>query len=243
MSVVPSKNDVLFGRGNISATHEGNIKLRSIVESRKQEYHEAPWKEKKKIVISIIRQIQSMDPPGRFLQIDPKSEGVDSKAVVGVGAWVPVDEEKAASKVSHCLREKTKEKKGSHKIETNESGLTPLNIIFEQARPCIEESKYNLDNGNNNCAMASSSSSASTSASESTSLLIHSSDPKHVTISKELHSGTNLYPFNYDHVQIDEHRLENAAVMPLREWIKSAISTSVGTNLPYSASADGSSKT
>ncbi|KAL7461587.1 hypothetical protein ACHAXS_002004 [Conticribra weissflogii] len=103
MSFTPSQNDVLFGRGTGFAIHEGNVKFRSIVEARKQEYRIAQHKEKKNIVISIIRQIQSMNPPGRFLQQDPNYKGESNVP------WLEVDEDRAASKVGHCLRERPKE--------------------------------------------------------------------------------------------------------------------------------------
>ncbi|KAL7461781.1 hypothetical protein ACHAXS_002187, partial [Conticribra weissflogii] len=159
------------------------------------------------------------------LQRDPTSEGVDSKAVLGVGNWVPVDEEKAASKVGHCLREKGKEKKGSNENEASENDLAPLNFIFEQPSPSIEELKYH-HNGNNIFVTSSASSAA-----------------KHVTSSKELGSDTNFSTFNDDRVHTDENRFENSAVIPLRHWIESAITASVGMYPPYSASADGTRET
>jgi len=227
MSFVPSRNDVLFGRGSISVTHEGNINFRSIVESRKKEYIEAAWNEKKKIVISIIRQIQSMDPPGRFLQRDPQFKGVESKPCLGLGTWVPVDEKKAASKVSHCLRERRKEKKGSLENETVDDGISPLDVNLGQASPYAEESKFNHGDGNKN----------STSESASASLSIHLSGSRQANISRKFGCETVPSPFNDIHVQTDNNRLfENSASMPLREWIRRAICTSVGSDSSSSTS-------
>ncbi|KAL7460560.1 hypothetical protein ACHAXS_001006, partial [Conticribra weissflogii] len=93
--------DVLLGRGTTINTHPGNQRLRLFVSEKKQVYSQAETKKiKRDIAISIVQQIQSLTPPGRFL-IDSSGgkNGADAKC------WVAVEQEKAIEKVLHRLRE------------------------------------------------------------------------------------------------------------------------------------------
>jgi len=123
------------------------------VESKKEEYLKAHVKDKKKIVLSIIRQIQSLNPPGRFLQHDPNFHGNANNTLFGMAAWVIVDEDKAAAKVGHCLRERKKEKDTVGKKDDDEMNESPQEStpIFDKAESCVEKSRQsgyasNLEN-------------------------------------------------------------------------------------------------
>ncbi len=71
------------------------------MELRKDEYlATTQTKKKQSIVFEILNQIESMDPPGRFLMTDSNDN---------TGGWVLVDRQKAIDKISHRLREKKKE--------------------------------------------------------------------------------------------------------------------------------------
>lgn len=123
--ITPRSNDVLFGRGAAIMGHPGNRRLRSMVERQKKAFVEATKrKEKRKIATDIIREIQALEPSGRFLMEaimedprgkeggDDKTHGHASVASNGVNAsvlakaWVCVEPDKALTKVMHRLREK-----------------------------------------------------------------------------------------------------------------------------------------
>ena len=68
----PNQNDVLRGRGGLINGSPGNVQFRTIVSKRKKEYNAKTTKrnEKAHMAAEIVRQIRSMDPPGRFLRED-----------------------------------------------------------------------------------------------------------------------------------------------------------------------------
>ena len=68
----PNSNDVLCGRGGLINGSPGNVQFRTIVSKRKKEYNAKTTKrhEKAHMAAEIVRQIRSMNPPGRFLRED-----------------------------------------------------------------------------------------------------------------------------------------------------------------------------
>ena len=101
--------------------HPGNRRLRSMVERQRKAFVEAAKrKEKRKIAMDIIQEIQTLQPPGRFLTEDPQGKAgggshKDAHASVALDgvhisvlnkAWVRVEPHKALTKVMHRLREK-----------------------------------------------------------------------------------------------------------------------------------------
>ena len=95
----PNKNDVLCGRGGTINSHPGNEQYRSMVDNKKRVYVTARFKrEKRLIATSIVEQIRSMDPPGRFLQKDMNSK-----------TWVDIGVEKSREKTSQALRENARD--------------------------------------------------------------------------------------------------------------------------------------
>jgi len=94
-SLTPHDHDVLCGRGGNINTHPGNEAFRNYVERRKKVYLTARFKREKRIITdSIIDEIKSRDPPGRFLSLDSKSK-----------LWYDIGMEKARDKTSQALRE------------------------------------------------------------------------------------------------------------------------------------------
>lgn len=88
-------NDVLCGRGGSINSHPGNERFRTLVEKRKRVYLTARFKREKRLIAnSIVSEIRSLKPPGRFLTKDSKS-----------GKWKDIGDEKARDKTSQALRE------------------------------------------------------------------------------------------------------------------------------------------
>ena len=122
--------DILLGRGTAVNTHPGNLRFRSIVSREKSIYAEATTKQiKRQIAISIVREIQSLSPPGRFL-IDSNGGKFDRQ-------WMSVETEKAIEKVLHRLREKDKESNGAKKQNKKHS---PNEKIQQQRSKSSESS-------------------------------------------------------------------------------------------------------
>mmetsp|Transcript_35087 Transcript_35087/g.84980 ORF Transcript_35087/g.84980 Transcript_35087/m.84980 type:complete len:147 (-) Transcript_35087:1262-1702(-) len=87
---VPSKADVLFGKGAPFQSHLGNIQLRSLVSERYKAYAKAATKgQKMQITKEIVQTVQQNS--GLFLRPDG-------------GSWVCVEEEAARQKVSALFR-------------------------------------------------------------------------------------------------------------------------------------------
>eukprot|EP00934_Nitzschia_sp_Nitz4_P001317 Nitzschia sp. Nitz4//scaffold72_size95085//11097//12527//NITZ4_004744-RA/size95085-processed-gene-0.78-mRNA-1//1//CDS//3329557327//1317//frame0 len=86
---IPSRMDVLLGRGKLVYDHFGNVRLRMLIEQYAEQYDAANVQEKTKLANEIVQHIQ--DKTGRFLRDD------------GVG-WVEVDNIIARKKVAHAFR-------------------------------------------------------------------------------------------------------------------------------------------
>ena len=96
------KYDVLSGRGNGVANHEGNQFYTKLVKDHKEEYqNNANCARKKEIAMSILKIITNQTPPGRFLK-DKKGEAF---------AYTVQDEQFAMKKVAQALQEKPKKDK------------------------------------------------------------------------------------------------------------------------------------
>lgn len=65
--ITPNENDILLGRGGNNYSWAGNEQLRNMAKSRVEEYQAATKKQKPAIAEQILRQIQCMEPPGRFI--------------------------------------------------------------------------------------------------------------------------------------------------------------------------------
>jgi len=101
-----SINDVLCGRGGDINVHVGNEQFRKIVESKRMEYLTARFKREKRLIASsVVKEIQNLVPPGRFLskiQIPGRRRSRNKGPDLG---WLEIDEEKAIEKSSQALRE------------------------------------------------------------------------------------------------------------------------------------------
>jgi len=91
----PHNNDVLCGRGGTINAHPGNEQYRKFVDRKKRVYLTARFKREKRLIAqSIVDEVRSLKPPGRFLLKDSKTN-----------IWSDVGDEKARDKTSQALRE------------------------------------------------------------------------------------------------------------------------------------------
>ena len=105
-NLIPSRNDVLLGRGKGSHMHEGNVWFRRLVKERQKLYDTASTPEKTRIADEIVRMVKE-SRGGLFL----KKKGT---------AWVEVSDSVARLKVSHAfraLREAALGRKGRNSVE------------------------------------------------------------------------------------------------------------------------------
>ena len=89
-----NQNDVLKGRGIIINNSPGNVQYRSIVNAWKRRYVYANRESKPWYSEQIYKQIQDMNPPGRFLKYDKSS-----------ARWYIIPKKDALHKIRQALRE------------------------------------------------------------------------------------------------------------------------------------------
>jgi hypothetical protein len=87
--VVPSKNDVLLGRGKRVQESPGNFRFRYLLDNNRDQYERVSKFEKTMVTESILRLIK--DFGGRFLK-------------QGDCGWTQVEDEMARKKISHAFR-------------------------------------------------------------------------------------------------------------------------------------------
>ena len=109
-------NDVLSGRGGRINSHPGNIQYRKLVERHKPIYLNPHTKKSEKQVLAtnIVKEIRSMNPPGRFLKEivsvlkteEGESKGDKSNNTTNSGRqWVDIGDDRATQKTGQALRE------------------------------------------------------------------------------------------------------------------------------------------
>mmetsp|Transcript_31305 Transcript_31305/g.75329 ORF Transcript_31305/g.75329 Transcript_31305/m.75329 type:complete len:178 (-) Transcript_31305:424-957(-) len=88
-TAIPTRHDVIMGRGPTSYSHEGNMKLRKLVEDAKNIYDKGTKRDKTDTVNRVVLAIKQH---GRFLK---ESES----------GWEEVSDKAARKKVSHAFRD------------------------------------------------------------------------------------------------------------------------------------------
>ena len=89
---IPSRFDVLFGKGTPYQTHPGNVKFRAFILDCQVTYEAAERGKKQHVAQEIVDTIRQSS--GRFLKL----------AVDGGSCWVDVGDEQARIKVSNSFR-------------------------------------------------------------------------------------------------------------------------------------------
>ena len=99
LPLVPTRMDVLFGRGRPIQENPGNVRLQMITEVHKARYQQAERDDKARIAAVVTNAIRTCGiQPGRFLK--RKIEGDENSP------WIPASEDEINTKVRHGLRSK-----------------------------------------------------------------------------------------------------------------------------------------
>eukprot|EP00542_Grammatophora_oceanica_P017722 CAMPEP_0194036540 /NCGR_PEP_ID=MMETSP0009_2-20130614/8899_1 /TAXON_ID=210454 /ORGANISM="Grammatophora oceanica, Strain CCMP 410" /LENGTH=714 /DNA_ID=CAMNT_0038678343 /DNA_START=287 /DNA_END=2431 /DNA_ORIENTATION=+ len=102
-SIVVHDHDVLSGRGVNIAHHPGNQRFRTLVTTKADTNYCSAYSttEKKKAAEEVIRHIQSLRPPGRFL----RREGRANNSRGLQGPWYTLSEKEVLKKTTQALRD------------------------------------------------------------------------------------------------------------------------------------------
>lgn len=125
----PHPHDVICGRGKGSYLHIGNSRFHKLVDKSKQKYLCSSKAEKTKLSRSIVAEIQSLDPPGRFIEYDVSS-----------ATWVEVDDKRAWEKSCQALRERKPPKSSckrdkSKKLDTTaKDTCSATSVLFDTSK-------------------------------------------------------------------------------------------------------------
>lgn len=92
--IQPNENDILLGRGGNNNKHVGNAQLRRLVQMHCGAYKKSNKKAKSAIAWELVKYIQNLSPPGRFLRKDPETN-----------EWEVVDDKIAKEKMNQSLRD------------------------------------------------------------------------------------------------------------------------------------------
>jgi len=113
----PHPNDVIIGRKGIAKNQVGNQRLDELAQEKKYEYRGAFYRDQKKLVAEdIIEEIQKLNPPGRFLEAENKTNAV--------WYYYEIEHKKTVTKVSQILRAYAKTAKdGGDGTEANRPNI------------------------------------------------------------------------------------------------------------------------
>lgn len=109
---VPTKHDVVNGRGRKSYNHIANRRFRQLIAMNLTRYLAARCKvDKTLVVVGIVNTIRNATPAGGFLKKCPKR-----------GRWVSMSDESAREKVGHCLRDMIASQRDDKKVNSKGAG-------------------------------------------------------------------------------------------------------------------------
>ncbi|KAL9184812.1 hypothetical protein ACHAXT_002589 [Thalassiosira profunda] len=113
MSIVPTDNDVLLGRGYAINNHPGNLSLRALVDSKRADFMAIKRTDKRPMAQDVVGRVAGRG--GRFLREarnDYGDGGESNGEVVALDKrrWNEVDHSAAVEKVMHLFREKAKQR-------------------------------------------------------------------------------------------------------------------------------------
>lgn len=102
--IIVHQHDVLNGRGVNIAYHPGNLRFRALVKSHADQSYCSDYSTsaKKALAEGIIRHIQNLDPPGRFLRRPARSKKASD---VDSGTWEEVPFRETLKKTCQALRD------------------------------------------------------------------------------------------------------------------------------------------
>lgn len=134
---IPSKNDVLSGRGMGIQNHDGNKRYRATIEKWKKEYViQTRTKGKDAIAKQVILELRSLKPSARFLIKLSDSD-----------IWYPQDEIAILAKVKQALREKPPQNREQLKVKDEIKASNRRENKNAKAVGKISKGKNALDEG------------------------------------------------------------------------------------------------
>ena len=127
--IIPTKNDVLCGRGNSINSYSGNQTYRKIIQSLKLDYAAAPKPLKALFPTKVVAQIEDQTPPGRFLKFCSERR-----------EWHEISSKQTIAKTRQALREgapsivletehQREEENAPKKTPTNQDALSEMNKV------------------------------------------------------------------------------------------------------------------
>jgi hypothetical protein len=126
--MIPSRGDVLFGRGKPFREHIGNLRLFNLLDENLDIYESRSLKEKSAVIAEMVTSIHSEG--GRFLI---KQDGL---------CWMEVDDKQAREKVSHAFRTRLRIHSSAHESDTNTGSPGSSPMIRPEDHP-----SYNRNGG------------------------------------------------------------------------------------------------
>lgn len=122
--IIPRDHDILLGRGGKNNGFAGNEQLRIMARAMRDRYMVSSKKEKSAIARDLVKQVQDLSPPGRFL----KRENVTA-------AWEEVDLASGKEKASQCLRDAvTTFKAGDLKLTSPSAKGNPTKVVQQKRK-------------------------------------------------------------------------------------------------------------
>lgn len=101
-TIFPSENDILCGRGVHIASYPGNERFRTLVRSRYDpDYCAKSSDEKKSLGQQIMHELQSLNPPGRFLRRPGRAKNTRGLE----GPWEQLSATESLKKTCQALRD------------------------------------------------------------------------------------------------------------------------------------------
>jgi len=127
---VLNEHDVLCGRGSGPNDHQGNIKFRGLVATRKDEYLGTNNRQRKaQIAHDIVGEVRNAKPPGRFLKKLDSATARRHGFTRGADVYCVVNEDTALEKAKQALRQnrgdKVSESASSAKTNDNTVSASP----------------------------------------------------------------------------------------------------------------------
>jgi hypothetical protein len=127
--IIPSPNDVIFGRGYKIVNRPGNQRYHKLIESMKAEHDAAPHCLKSSYAFQVARVIHSLSPRGRFLRKD-KGSGND---------WKEEEMGEVVKKIRQAFRDMNKLSNKNRSLKRRSSRKKkPAQIIDEIVLPPAE---------------------------------------------------------------------------------------------------------
>lgn len=133
--VLPSRGDVLFGRGKPFREHIGNVRLYNLLDENLILYESLKLKEKSRLISKMVETIKSQG--GRFL----KQDGL---------LWEEANDKQAHEKVSHAFRSRLRIVLAEARMKGNTSQATTFSENVKQEARSVPMTSLSTSSNNSN---------------------------------------------------------------------------------------------